>query len=79
MCAFFLVSDISPALATLWEVAKLGYFAVHDVACARLLPTLGAGAGIMRSGLPDLGSSSVMDHDVGCKATAILLRGWWRA
>lgn len=49
---------------------------VHDVVCARLLPTLGAGAGIMRSGLPDLGSSSATDYDVGCKATAILLRGW---
>jgi hypothetical protein len=51
MCAFFLVSDISPALTTLWEAAKLGCFAVHDVVCARLLPTLGASAGIMRSGL----------------------------
>ena len=32
--------------------------------CARLLPAPGAGAGIMRSGLPDLGSSSATDHDV---------------
>ena len=56
---------------------KLGCFAVHGVVCARLLlPTLSAGAGIMRSGLPDLGSSSATDHDMVCKATAILLRGW---
>jgi hypothetical protein len=40
---------------------------VHDVVCARPLPTLAvdadADAGIM-SGLPDLGSSSATDHDV---------------
>jgi hypothetical protein len=56
-----------PALATLWarEAAKLGGFVVYAVGgCARLLPALGAGAGIMRSGLPDLGSPSATDHDV---------------
>lgn len=56
----FLLSliSLSSALAALWEAAKLGCFVVHDVLCARLLPTLGAGVGIMRSGLPGLGSSS---------------------
>lgn len=72
----FLLSDISPALATPWEAAKLGCSVVYDVVGARPLPTLGAGAGIMRSGLPDLGSSSATDRDVECRATAILLRGW---
>lgn len=37
---------------------------------------MGAGAGIMRSDLPDLGNPSATDHDVECRATAILLRGW---
>jgi len=55
---------------------KSGCFAVHDVVCARLLPTLGADAGIMWIGLPDLGSPLTTDHDVECEATAILLRRW---
>jgi len=67
---------LSPALTALWEAAKLGCYTVHDVLSARLTPTLGAGAGIIRSGLSGLGSSSATDHDAECKATAILYRGW---
>ncbi len=76
MCASSFVQyliPVSPALAAIWEGAELGCFAAfapHDVVCARLLPTSGAGMIC-----PDQRGSSTTDHDAGCEAAVILLRG----